>query len=256
MTAARQHESLVTDQFGPRAAAYVTSAVHAQGEDLGLIAEVARDTGVKTVLDLGCGGGHVSFAVAPHVQAVTAYDLSEDMLAAVAAEAQRRGLANVATRQGSAERLPFDDASFCMVASRYSAHHWGDIPAGLREARRVAKPRGRAVFADVVAPQDPLLDTFLQTIELLRDPSHVRNQSVGAWCAMAEAAGFRVDSVRTGRLRLDFAAWIARIATPPVHAEAIRSLQARMSEPVQRHFAIEADGTFTLDTMVLVATAA
>jgi hypothetical protein len=41
----------------------------------------------------------------------------------------------------------------------------------------------------------------------------------------------------------------------PLQAEAVRFLQTRMSAEIVRHFAIEADGTFTLDTMALEAEA-
>ena len=249
------HETMVANQFGPQADAYVASRVHAEGDDLARIAAIAATRPGGRIADLGCGGGHVAFAVAPHAGAVVACDLSEAMLAAVAAEAARRGLAAVTTRQASVAALPFPDASFDMVMSRFSAHHWDDVDKGLREARRIARPGAVAVFADVVTPASPLLDTFLQTIELLRDPSHVRNLTLAAWCAGVAAAGFSVTAVSTGRLRLDYAAWIARIGTKPTHAAAIRSLQAGAPEPVIRHFAIEPDGTFTLDTMILEAVA-
>ena len=78
--------ALVARQFSPRAAAYVQSAVHAQGEDLAELADFARRNTFARALDLGCGGGHVSFAIAPHVGEVVAYDLSDEMLAAVAAK--------------------------------------------------------------------------------------------------------------------------------------------------------------------------
>ncbi len=103
------HQNLVASQFGPQAAAYVASPVHAQGEDLQQMAAAVRGMAGARVLDLGCGGGHVSFNVAPHVREVVAYDLSRDMLGAVAATAQARGLANIATQQGTVESLPFPD---------------------------------------------------------------------------------------------------------------------------------------------------
>src|SRR3546814_9587420 len=57
-------------------------------------------TGVQTcALPICCGGGHVSFHVAPEVKDVTAYDLSQQMLDVVAGEAAKRGLNNLATRQ-------------------------------------------------------------------------------------------------------------------------------------------------------------
>lgn len=249
----RDQESLVAGQFGPQAAAYVASAVHAQGEDLRQLAGLVTGKGYQTILDLGCGGGHVAFTVAPHVGQVTACDLSPDMLAAVAAEAERRGLANIGTRVGRADAVPADDAAFCAVVSRYSAHHWPDLAACLREARRVVKPAGIAIFMDVVTPGQALLDTFLQSVELLRDPSHVRNYAVAEWRAALAGAGFRVTGVTQRRLRLEFGSWIARMNPPHSHVAAIRSLQGRMADAVTAHFAIEADGTFTLDTATIEA---
>jgi hypothetical protein len=55
------------------------------------------------------------------------------------------------------------------------------------------------------------------------------------------------------RLRLDFASWVARMQTPDLHQQAIRSLQGYMSGDVTRHFEIDADGSFTLDTATIVA---
>jgi ubiquinone/menaquinone biosynthesis C-methylase UbiE len=248
------HDTLVNAQFGTRAAAYVASAVHAQGEDLRELAALVAGANAARVLDLGCGGGHVAFAVAPHVAEVVAYDLSAEMLAAVAAEAAARGLGNVTTERGSVEALPFADGTFDAVVTRFSAHHWYDAPAGLREARRVLRTGGTAAFVDVVSPDAVALDTFLQSVELLRDPSHVRDYRVAEWRAMLDAAGFTVTRATERRLRMEFASWIARMQTPPVRRDAIRSLQANASAAVATHFAIEPDGSFMLDTLALEAT--
>ncbi len=251
--ASKTHSRLVTDQFGPQAAAYVSSTVHASGEDLEALTKVVAGQRTARVLDLGCGGGHVSFRVASHVGQVTAYDLSESMLAAVAKVATERGLTNLATHQGAVERLPFGDGEFDFVFSRYSAHHWHDFQAGLREARRVLKGNGRAVFMDAISPGRALLDTYLQAVELLRDPSHLRDYARGEWVQAVTAAGFAPGTIVQRRLRLDFASWIARMRTPDVRSQAIRSLQAEMSSDVVKHFEIEADGSFTIDTMSLEA---
>lgn len=245
-------QDLVARQFGPQARAYVESAVHAKGEDLDELGRLVAASRPARFLDLGCGGGHVSFAAAPQAGEVVAYDLSEQMVQEVASEARRRGLANIATRQGVAEQLPFEAASFDMVASRYSAHHWSDVPKALAEARRVVKDGGSAVFMDVAAPAHPLLDTFLQTVEMLRDPSHVRDYSAREWRAFAQAAGFVVETETARRVRLEFSSWLARIGTSEVNAAAIRSLQKGASAEVKRHFEIEPDGSFTIDTLTLV----
>jgi SAM-dependent methyltransferase len=250
----KTHEATVTTQFGPRAAAYVTSAVHASGEDLAQIAEIAKARQPAKVLDLGCGGGHVGFNAAPYAGHVTAFDLSADMLAEVQKEAAARGLANITTRQGRVENLPFTDATFDFVASRYSAHHWYNIAAGLKEARRVLKPGGIAIFADSVSPGNFVLDTHLQAIELLRDASHVRDYTVAEWESLLAAAGFKPGKPIVRRVRLEFASWIARMATPETNVRAIRALQAGMPHSVAEHFAVEEDGSFTFDSMTLEAT--
>ena len=64
--------------------------MHSQGSDLTAVAEMFANAADAAVLDLGCGAGHLSFTIAPHVKSVIAYDLSSEMLAVVAAEAERR----------------------------------------------------------------------------------------------------------------------------------------------------------------------
>lgn len=251
----RVHEKVVEAQFGPRANAYVESAVHAQGADLEALEAIVRDVRPERALDLGAGGGHISYLLAPHAGTVTAADLSPDMLAAVAATARQKGLSNIETVQAPAERLPFDDGSFDFLACRYSAHHWRDLDGGLRQARRVLKGGCRAVFIDACSPGPALLDTHVQAVELLRDTSHVRDYSVSEWAAALTRSGFGLANCRTWRLRMDFPVWTARMSTPEANVRAIRALQAAASAETKAHFAIEADGSFLLDILMIEATA-
>jgi SAM-dependent methyltransferase len=249
----KTQETLVAAQFGPRAAAYVASATHSQGEDLKFLADTMAGQAEARVLDLGCGGGHAAFAVAAQVKEVVAYDLSHEMLGAVAAEAKRRGLGNIATKQGAVEHLPFADSAFDVVMTRFSMHHWSDLGAALKEARRVVKPSGRAIFIDTISPGRPVLDTFLQAFELFRDPSHVRNYSVAEYRGALAAAGFAVTAVTPRRMKIAFAPWIERMSTPPVQAEAIRAVQRQVSAEARRHFAVAEDGSFELDAATIEA---
>jgi SAM-dependent methyltransferase len=123
--AADGQHALVGRQFGSQAEAYLASGVHAAGADLERLSRRADASRPARVLDLGCGAGHVSYALARGgASEIVAYDLAPQMLAVVAAEARQRGHANIVTDQGPAERLPFDSARFDWVVSRFSAHHW------------------------------------------------------------------------------------------------------------------------------------
>jgi ubiquinone/menaquinone biosynthesis C-methylase UbiE len=247
------HHSFVNTAYSPRANDYLASAVHATGEDLDELEALVRGRSSARVLDLGCGGGHVSYRVAPHVAEVVAVDLSPPMLEVVLRTAAERGLHNVAARQAVAEQLPFDAGRFDFVLSRFSAHHWHGFDAGLRETARVLAQGGRAAFIDSIAPSAALLDSHLQTIELLRDPSHVRNYTVAEWAAALARAGLEVVTLTTRRLRIEFDSWIARTRPPALHADAIRSFQQRAPDEVRRRLGIEPDGTFVLDTLKVEA---
>ncbi len=247
------HEVLVEKQFGDRADAYLQSHVHAQGADLVRLSEWLSNSRDATVLDIGCGAGHASFTLAGQVAQVTAYDLSEKMLKVVSKAAAARGLNNVVTRQGPAEALPFAAASFDVAISRYSAHHWHDVGMALREVKRVLKPGGKFILMDIAAPGDPVLDIWLQTVEMLRDPSHVKNFSQGEWLRMVNESGMIVKTLVADRLDLDFTAWVERMKTPEAMVIAIRLLQQQVSDRVSTHYAMQDDGSFSTDTLMFVA---
>jgi ubiquinone/menaquinone biosynthesis C-methylase UbiE len=250
----KSQEQLVGSQFGARASVYLTSAVHAQGDDLKAMATLVRGHKNARLLDLGCGAGHVAFTVAPEVGEVIAYDLSVDMLGVVAHAAAERRLTNIRTELGVVEHLPFPDMSFDFVMSRYSAHHWRDLDAGLREAHRVLKRGGTLAIIDSMSPGLPVLDTYLQAVEVLRDTSHVRSYSRVDWLAAIVRAGLMPTSAGQHRVQLKFDNWTERMKTPQLQRDAIRALQEAMSDHVRRHYAIGPDGSFELDVLSVQAT--
>jgi ubiquinone/menaquinone biosynthesis C-methylase UbiE len=253
MTDAAPHQAGVRDRFGARAEAYLHSAVHAQGPEFEALRATVRDRPAARVLDLGCGAGHVSYQVAPLAAEVVACDLAPDMLRLVARQAAQQGLGNLHTLCGAAEALPFPTASYDLVISRYSAHHWTHPARALAEVRRVLRPGGQWVLVDVISPGPALLDTHLQAIEVLRDPGHVRDYSAAQWLDLVTAAGLRPQRQVASRLRLEFESWVARMATPEVQRAAIRALQESAAREVREYFEIGPDGTFDVDVLTLWA---
>ncbi|NJN82055.1 MAG: class I SAM-dependent methyltransferase [Caldilineaceae bacterium] len=240
----------VRHQFGQVAANYRTSQVHAQGADLEKMVLTAQLTGDERVLDAGCGAGHTALAFAPHVREVIAVDFTEAMLEQGRGLAEARGLTNVEFRLGDVEQLPFEDASFDVVVSRYSAHHWPNPQNALREFKRVLRSgeniRGQLLLADIVSFDDFTLDTFFQTVELLRDPSHVRDHTATQWLNMFNIVGLQAEVAYRWDVWLDFASWVERMATPPLAVEMIQALFDGAPDSVRQVFRVEPDYSFTI----------
>lgn len=243
----------VVQQFDPVADHYRTSSVHAGGEDLAALLQHAALRGNENVLDAGSGAGHTALAFAPHAGHVISVDLAESMLAQGRRQAQERALTNVEFRQADVEALPFADGSFDVVVSRYSAHHWPHPQRALAEFRRLLRPGGRLLIGDIVSYDDFTADTHLQTLELLRDRSHVRDHSVGGWLGLFEAQGFAAHIPFTWQLRLEFASWVQRIATPAEDVAAIRRLLDHAPTEVRDLLRVEADHSFTLQGAIFKA---
>ena len=252
-----QLKRAVQAQFAPSAEAYVTSAVHAGTGDLGRMVDLAALRGVERVLDIATGGGHTALAFAPHVREVVATDLTPAMLTAAERFITGRGVANVRFELADAEALPFADADFDLVTCRVAAHHFGDIALFIREVARVLRPGGRFILVDTVAPPEPALDAFIDTVERLRDPSHVRDYTVQEWIETCGAAGLVVEQTETWLKTIPFDDWCTRMrVTDATRADLIRLL--REAPPAAREsFAIETSAddvrAFALHALLLVA---
>jgi SAM-dependent methyltransferase len=98
------------------------------------LSQLTTRTGFERGLDVGCGTGQSTQAMAAVSKAVIGLDASVSMLR----QARHRGFPCI---QGSAERLPLADGEFDLVGIGL-AFHWFDRFAVLHEARRVLKSRG------------------------------------------------------------------------------------------------------------------
>lgn len=241
-----EHSESVKRQFAAAAAAYVVSPVHRGGPDLDALVAEAGDVAERAVLDVGTGAGAVALAFAARGARVTAFDLTPAMLETVVAEAARRGLPAPETRLGDAAALPFPDACFDVVACRVCAHHFSRVQEAVSEMARVLRPGGLVVLEDSISPEDPTQDTWLNAVELLRDPSHVRNHRASEWLAFFRRAGLEGEHLETFPTFLDFANWTDRMNTPAhERAQLLRLLRAAPDE-VRSAFEVRGSGDFTI----------
>jgi ubiquinone/menaquinone biosynthesis C-methylase UbiE len=167
-----------------------------------------------SILDVACGPGIVTAALAASVREVVALDLTPEMLEKARQRCGERGLANVAFEQGSATALPFADAAFDGVVTRLSIHHFAEARRVLDEIFRVLKPGGTFALADVVSSETPQDSELQNAIEVLRDPSHVRMLPASALAALVAGPGFAIERQATWDQRREFEEWAAIVRDP------------------------------------------
>ena len=214
--------SLVQQQFGPAAEAYVSSATHAQGEDLQRLLELAAPSGGDRVLDVATGGGHTALAFAAHVEEVIALDLTVEMLHAARRHIQAQGVRNVTYVRGLAEAQPIRTASLDINVCRIAAHHFADVRSYVAEAARTLRPGGLFLLSDHIGPDDPELDAFQDRFERWRDPSHVRAYTFAEWRSFLDPAGFEVGLCEPVQRTLgSFQRWTERIGMPVAERDAL-----------------------------------
>jgi SAM-dependent methyltransferase len=255
--AQNERNQLIQCRFGVAAQDYVTSAVHAQGPDLPWLIEAADLRGNELVIDVATGTGHTALALAPYARDVIAIDFTVPMLEAGQQLARERGIENIRFVEGDAHALPLADSSVDVVACRKSAHHFVNAAQAAREWARVLKPGGKLFLIDSIGPEDPTLDAFLHEVEVLRDPSHVRNHRISEWLAMLKAAGFDAQAVRTWGIYLDIPSWTQRMRTPSENVERILHHFSMATPEIRDSLHIEnVDGSFAFDlpTALIVGT--
>ena len=183
------HSELIRDQFTRQATPFSTAAPIADAGALRLILDAARAGPEDEVLDVACGGGIVVCAFGPHVRHATGIDMTPAMLERARSLAAEKGVANVGWREGDVEHLPFADASFSIVATRFAVHHFLRPEAVFREMVRVCRPGGRIVVVDTCASPDLVKAAEFNRLEKLRDPSHARCLSLDELKGLYRGAG-------------------------------------------------------------------
>ena len=108
------------------------------------------------VLDVGCGCGLDTFVaalLAGQAGRSTGLDLTAEMLGWPRKATAEMNLNNVEFQEGSAEKLPFEDAAFDLVISNGVLNLVPDKDAAFAEIRRVLRPGGALAAADLLVTE-------------------------------------------------------------------------------------------------------
>src|SRR5262245_33982966 len=165
------------------------------------LVDVAAPRPGMSVLDLASGTGEPSLTLARRVAPaghVTATDLSQHMLDALSENAHAEGITNIETRACDAHSLPFPDASFDLVTSRFGVMFFAETDRALNEIKRVLKPGGRIAFLVWGAPAPgsyfgAAAMPYVKRMAVKPDPDGpgpLRFAEPGKLTRLVEAAGF------------------------------------------------------------------
>ena len=238
------HEQSILDQFTRQAIPFSTSPSIKDEIALNLLIQASGAGPDDTVLDVACGPGLLVCAFARVVHHATGIDLTPAMLDGARKLQAEKGLTNVTWKHGDVLPLPFPDASFSIVTSRFAFHHFLDPLAVLGEMKRVCRPGGRVIVADS-APAADKADAF-NAVEKLRDPSHVRALPLAEHKSLFARHGLPEPRDTPYRLESDLDSLLARSFPNPGDGDKIRAAFRRSVEDDSLGIAARCEGDLVI----------
>jgi len=222
MDGSRQNQ-LIVEQFTRQAIPFAQMPAHSHEAANDLVLQMAEITPTDTVLDVACGPGLITCEVARRAHAVTGIDITPAMIEQAEMRQQKLGLTNMTWKIGDVLPLPFGDASFDRVLTRYSFHHLLDPAAVLHEMVRVCRPGGMVCVIDVFTASAEQAARY-DAVEKLRDPSHVRALRLEELTTLFDRA--RLQDVKTGfyRLAVQLESLLASSFPNPGDADRVRAI--------------------------------
>jgi ubiquinone/menaquinone biosynthesis C-methylase UbiE len=219
----------VTDEFTRQAQTFEVWAEQVDADVGGRFGSALGQAAHGRLIDVACGPGVVTAALAPDAAAVVAFDAADQMLEKTKARCAKANLRNVEFKSGDAEHLPFADSVFDGTVTRAALHHFADPQRAIAEMFRVLRPGGVAVLADVISSENAEESRLHNAIEQLRDPSHVRMLSASELDSRARQAGFRNLEATTWDMSRELEEWFS-IVSDPERVEPIRTVVRALAE--------------------------
>ncbi len=183
----------------------------------------------KRVLDVGCGDGGLTRAMARAGAVVTGIDISETRLAEARA---KEAVPGADYREGRGEKLPFPDASVDAVLYHNALHH---VPvelqsAALVEAARVLKPGGHVLIIEPLA-EGP----YFELVRQIEDETEVRRAAYEALRGTSALKHEREEVYDAPVRHESFAAYEARsVGIHPARKEKFARLRPQMTQDFER----------------------
>jgi SAM-dependent methyltransferase len=216
------HNKIIIAQFTQQAIPFTNKPEHSQESSLKMLLNISEVSTSDTVLDVACGSGIVACAFAKVAQHVTGIDITPAMIERAKLLQQEKQLHNITWQIGDILSLPYSDASFSLIVSRYAFHHFTAPTAVMSEMVRVCSPGGKVMVVDV-APSPEKVDAY-NHVEKLRDPSHTRALTLAEIQALAVSAGLCNIKTNFYQLEMELEQQLEASFPNPGDADRIRQL--------------------------------
>jgi ubiquinone/menaquinone biosynthesis C-methylase UbiE len=217
------HSERVREAFSAQAAAFEDAHHnHLFTTDASWLFETLELDGSELLLDVAAGTGHAARELAGRVRVAVALDVTPAMLEAGKAAGERDAIENIVFMRGDAAALPFLDASFDVVVTRFALHHVERPRDVLAEIARCVRPGGRVGVADMLADDDEAVARPQNRLERARDPSHTGLLSRTELIALLDELGFGEIAVETRDVERPLQPWLDQANVAGDVAEAIR----------------------------------
>lgn len=219
-----EHNQQILRQFTQQAEPFSKASSHFKQDTLRTFTDTVGVSPEDEALDIACGPGIITCAVASIAHRATGMDLVPAMLDEARKRQEEQELRNIEWKLGDVSNLPFDDASFSLVVTRYSFHHLLDPKSALREMVRVCRPGGRVAVADVT-PEAGKTAAY-DRLEQHRDPSHTHALSFEELQSLASDLPLEEIASVGYRLEAEVEMLLGGSFPPPGGAEIFRQLVA------------------------------
>lgn len=216
------HNARILDQFSRQAVPFSQSPSVSNQKALEFIVASTGAGSNDTVLDVACGPGLLVCAFARVVRHAAGIDLTPAMLEQARKAQHDQRLSNVSWQQGDVTHLPYPDAHFSIVGCRFVFHHLQEPLVVLKEMKRVCKPGGKVVVADMAPVAEKA--GALNAEELLRDPSHVRAMPEEELRGLFAEAGLPHPTVSYYRVECELDDLLSRSFPNPGDEDRIRNI--------------------------------
>ena len=208
MGQSEDHVEKIRRQFTRQADAYARMQQTRDEKGQQLLVALTGASDSDRVVDVACGPGFLTLAFAEACEHALGVDATDELLAGARREATRRGIDNVAFERGDANRLEQRDHGFDVAACRAAFHHFPEPARVLCELRRVVKPGGRILVADMLGSEDPEKARYHDRIERLCDPTHTRALPETAFEGLFRDADLEVVHRPTSQIHYDVEEWL------------------------------------------------